>query len=173
MYSDHMAVIGLGSNVGDRLMHLSQARWDLATKGVLLQSSSVYETSPWGYSEQGPFLHAVVSIQTRLTPQELLQFMQEVEARAKRNKTILNGPRSLDLDLLLFDDLICTEQSLILPHARMTERDFVLSPLCEILPDLIHPQLKLSIKDLCNQVEMHTLTGNVFAWDGSSINPVV
>lgn len=94
--------------------------------------SSIYETAPWGYTEQAPFLNGVAQVHTELTPHELLRQLLEIENRLGRTRTVRWGPRSIDLDLLLYDDVTCETADLILPHPRLTQRLFVLVPLAEL-----------------------------------------
>lgn len=171
--TDVLAVIALGSNISDRLQNLSHARWMLSTWGTLVASSPIYETFPWGVEEQEKFLNAALVLKTRLTPEQLLEKMQEIEISAKRIRSVPNGPRSLDLDLLFYENTILETPYLVLPHPRMAERDFVLRPVCDVLPDFVHPILNRTMQDLLKTAGIRTLTGNVFDWDGSSINRMV
>lgn len=136
-----LAYIGLGSNLGDRLAHLRRAVVELtAYPGVCLEAaSSVYETAPQGYLDQPFFLNAVLSVRTCLAPFALLKVMGQIEARHGRQRPIHWGPRTLDLDLLLYGQEQIDTPELVLPHPRLTERAFVLAPLCELAPDLRHP----------------------------------
>lgn len=136
-----LAYIGIGSNLGDRRAHLETGLEELtAVPGVKLESvSSAYETAPQGYTDQPSFLNAVFSVRTTLSPHDLLLIMQEIENRHHRHRHLHWGPRTLDLDLLLYGDCRIETEDLVLPHPRITERCFVLAPLCEIAPDLCHP----------------------------------
>jgi len=135
------AYIGLGSNLGDRQAYLTgglQALGDLP--GTRIEAlSSLFETPPAGYLDQPFFLNAAAALQTSIPPEELLQAMQVIEASHHRQRTLPWGPRTLDLDLLLYGNRILCTHTLILPHPRLTERCFVLAPLGEIEPDLRHP----------------------------------
>jgi 2-amino-4-hydroxy-6-hydroxymethyldihydropteridine diphosphokinase len=136
-----IAYIGVGSNLGDRLGYLEAGLGELAAvPGVAIESvSSVYETAPQGYVDQPSFLNAVFSLRANLSPQDLLATMQGIEDRHHRQRRIHWGPRTLDLDLLLFGDRQWCTAELVLPHPHMADRCFVLVPLCEIAPDLRHP----------------------------------
>ena len=135
------AFVGLGSNLGDRLGNLRSAARALArTPGIAVRrSSSVYETAPVGGPEQGDFLNAVVEIETGLEPRELLEVLQGIEQRLGRVRHERFGPRTIDLDLLTFDDEVIDEPDLTLPHPRMHERAFVVVPLLEIGAETILP----------------------------------
>lgn len=132
------AFVGLGANVGDALETLTSAVFALHdTEGVAVEDvSGVYETAPWGGVEQDPYLNAVVRIRTTLSPDELLQELQVTEAAFGRDRSREErwGPRTLDLDLLLYGDETIATDDLVVPHPRMHERAFVLVPLLEIFP---------------------------------------
>lgn len=131
------AFIALGSNLGDREANLRAAR--SALPGVTAVSR-VYETDPvGGPAGQGPFLNAVVALETELSPRELLRLAARLEAEAGRVRTEVWGPRTLDVDILLVGDLEVDEPDLVVPHPRMWERDFVLAPLADVAPDLVQP----------------------------------
>jgi 2-amino-4-hydroxy-6-hydroxymethyldihydropteridine diphosphokinase len=135
------AFLGIGSNLGDRLANLQQGA-DLlaATAGVdVVASSRVYETDPIGGVEQPDFLNAVLEIETRLSATELLARCLEVESELGRTREVHWGPRTLDVDLLVFDDAEIAEPGLIVPHPRMHERSFVIMPLLELAPDPMLP----------------------------------
>jgi len=133
-----VSYIGLGSNLGDRLVNINKAieylkeNQDITVEKV----SSIIETEPQGGPPQGKFLNAVVKIKTSLAPQDLLRFLQDIEAKLGRTRLIRNGPRTIDLDILLYDNKVIDEPNLEVPHPRMFERDFVLKPLLEIEPDI-------------------------------------
>ncbi|MDN5376289.1 MAG: 2-amino-4-hydroxy-6-hydroxymethyldihydropteridine diphosphokinase [Thermacetogenium sp.] len=139
--AERRVFLSLGSNLGNRSAYLEAACRELAAHPEvrLLSRSSLYETEPVGYRDQGWFLNQVVEVATTLEPRALLAFIQEVENRLGRKRLIRWGPRVIDLDILLFGDLVLKTPELIIPHPRMYERSFVLVPLQEIAPDLIHP----------------------------------
>ncbi|GAA3749069.1 2-amino-4-hydroxy-6-hydroxymethyldihydropteridine diphosphokinase [Terriglobus aquaticus] len=149
-----LAAIALGSNLagehGSREAILEGAVNALNALGTVKARSTWHETDPVGYAEQPRFLNGAVLLQTDLPPQELLRGLLRVEQRFGRDRThgIANGPRTLDLDLLLYDDLILEAPELVLPHPAMHTRSFVLAPLAEIAPDWIHPLLRTSVRDL-------------------------
>ena len=139
----HIAFIGLGSNLGESCEQLSQALADIAQlpETLLLSQSSLYRSAPVGFLHQPDFVNAVAKVATGLTPQALLAALLQVEQRYGRERTFHNAPRTLDLDVLLYDDLQLQEQGLTLPHPQMHLRAFVLLPLLEILPDCIIPDI--------------------------------
>lgn len=145
------AYIALGSNQGDRELNLLRA---VAEIGKLPDSrvtglSPFYETSPVGVTDQPGFCNAVLRLSTILSPLELLHHLQDIEHRVfKRSRTVRWGPRSIDLDLLLYADQVIDSQELTVPHPRMAERRFVLEPLCALSPELIHPLLGSTVRDL-------------------------
>jgi 2-amino-4-hydroxy-6-hydroxymethyldihydropteridine diphosphokinase len=147
--------IGLGSNEGDRLGLLSKAIHALGTRdGVhVVQLAMVIETEPVSGIPQGPYLNTVVELETTLSPRELLRVLQLVERDLGRRPSIQRwGPRPIDLDLLLYGDRIIQEPDLQVPHPRMHERRFVLEPLAQLAPDLIHPLLGAPIETLRRQL---------------------
>lgn len=136
-----LAYIALGSNLGERLDYLQMGLDSLRSLPAieLVAASSIYETEPQGYTQQPTFLNAVCSVRSALSPLELLTAMQAIEKDHKRQRHIHWGPRTLDLDLLLYGKRQLDSDLLVLPHPYMTERDFVLAPLCQIAPQLRNP----------------------------------
>ncbi|BBI99040.1 2-amino-4-hydroxy-6-hydroxymethyldihydropteridine diphosphokinase [Ferrigenium kumadai] len=137
----HIAFVGLGSNLQDPGSQLQHAFSDLdRLPGTrLLQRSSLYRSAPVGYLDQPDFVNAVAKIETALTPHELLQALLQIEHDHGRERTFRNAPRTLDLDVLLYDDLQLHEHGLTIPHPQMHLRAFVLQPLLEIAPDCVIP----------------------------------
>lgn len=129
------AFIGLGSNLGDRHRHLGDAVIGITSLGELLAVSSLYETAPIGGPPQGDYLNQVALVATHLSARRLLDGMRSLETAAGRERAERLGPRTLDLDLLLYGNEVVDEPGLKVPHPRMTERRFVLEPLLEIRPD--------------------------------------
>lgn len=148
-----ISFLSLGSNLGDRLDHLSKAITALANqpKIKVLKVSSVYQTKPVGGPEQEDYLNAVVKIQTELSALELLDVTQSIENNEGRIREVRWGPRTLDIDVLTYDDLISADEKLTLPHPRISERAFVLVPFFEIDPQATISGLG-KIADLYNQI---------------------
>ena len=148
------AYIALGSNLsspaGSPAETLRRAQTDLASLGVVTQASSLYATMPVGNTDQPPFLNAVVALETEMEPQELLAGLLEIERRFGRNRATMppKSARTLDLDLLLYDSQVMETSDLSLPHPELAARRFVLAPLAEIAPTLVHPVSEKSIADL-------------------------
>ncbi len=150
------AFLGLGSNIGDKRANLDYATERLAEiEGIEVEKVSSYcETAPVGYAEQPNFLNAVVRIKTVLTPHQLLDVCLQIEQELKRIRTIKWGPRTMDIDILLFDDLVIDDERLIIPHPYMHERGFVLEPLCEIVSEeTLHPIYKKTIREMLMDLE--------------------
>ncbi len=144
--------LSLGSNLGDRYHHLSEARRLLQKSGVrIIKESSIYETEPVDYLDQPWFYNQVLEVETRLNPISLLALIKDIELRMKRKNTIPKGPRTIDIDILLAEKNVFQTQKLIIPHPRMSFRNFVMIPLTEIAPDLIHPLLHKPISILAQQ----------------------
>lgn len=133
-----IAYLGLGSNLGDREAHLREAVASLVPLDEAVEVSPLYETEPVGGPPgQGPFLNCVVRLHTSLGPRDLLEVARRLEDRAGRVRTVRNGPRTLDVDVLLVDDLAYEDTELTVPHPRMHERAFVLAPLEDLDPGLV------------------------------------
>lgn len=142
------AYLSAGSNLGDRKGNLELALTCLESENTVKKISSYFETEPVGYRTQPWFLNIAIEIEVCRTPLELLDLCQRIEESCGRVRTFPNAPRTLDLDILLFDDEIICDARLVVPHPRLQERRFVLEPLAQIAPDLIHPVLKQSIQSL-------------------------
>ncbi len=137
------AYIALGSNLNDRklLLALAMEKLQHHPSITVTKQSSVIETDPAGGPPQGRFLNQVIEIQTTLDPEKLLQELQQIELSLGRQRRQKWGPRTMDLDILLYGDSVISQPALQIPHPRMHNRPFVLQPLCEIAPDVLHPVL--------------------------------
>lgn len=141
--------IGLGANVGDREANINRALVELVRAGCALsQVSSIYETAPVGFSDQPDFLNAVAEIETDLGPGELMDALAGIERKIGREETFKWGPRTIDLDILLYGDRTLAEDNLAIPHPEMSKRAFVLVPLAEIAPNARHPASGLTAREM-------------------------
>lgn len=151
------AYLSLGSNLGQREANLAEAVRSLSHDDqiTVITTSSIYETAPWGYPDQPDFLNCAAEVKTTLGPVPLLERVKEVEAQVGRQPSFRYGPRAIDVDILLYGDLVIQVETpdLQIPHPRMTQRAFVLIPLAEIVGDVMHPVLQCAIKELARQVE--------------------
>lgn len=150
--------IGIGSNVGDRHAHVDLARQALAAldRTELVAFSPVYETEPVGPLPQGAYLNAAAALDTELDPYDLLDALRSIEQQTGREPTERRekwGPRTLDLDILLFGDRVLSRDELIVPHPMMHDRWFVLKPLADIAPKAVHPLLEMTVEELLKYVE--------------------
>ena len=149
----HTVYLGLGTNLGDRRMNLQTAIRALPPAVLVRAESKIYETPAWGYEDQPRFLNMAIEAQTELAPKDLLAHIKEIERRLGRKATFRWGPRVIDIDILFFDELVLESPQLIIPHARLQERAFVLVPLRDLAPDLMHPVLHKSIRQLSEEVD--------------------
>ena len=156
--SRHVVFVALGSNMGDRGAHLSFAVGELekAQGCRVLSVSGFIETAPYGYTEQDDFLNGCLKLETLLTPHELLESLHDIEEKAGRVRDVRWGPRTLDLDIVFYDDIIMSDDVLRIPHAQAHKRAFVLAPLKEIAPNMLHPVLGKTVSELLEELE----TGN-------------
>ena len=150
----HKAYIGLGSNIGDKDKYLKEAinKISIEKNIEMVKQSSFITTKPWGYLEQEDFLNAIIEIETTLEPEELMDLLLKIEEELDRERIIKWGPRTIDLDIIMYDDLISSNEKVILPHPRMHEREFVLKSLNEIAPYLMHPVLHKRIFTLLDEI---------------------
>ena len=163
--------IGLGSNLGDRVATLRTAVQRLETLGGVNAVSSLYETEPVGYLEQPRFLNAAVVLETALAPADLLRALLGIERDLGRTRSFPDAPRTLDLDLLLVEDVILDTPELTLPHPRLPERAFVLVPLAEIAPELVHPGSGRTVWEILRALPDRGGVG-LFASAGWEFSPV-
>jgi 2-amino-4-hydroxy-6-hydroxymethyldihydropteridine diphosphokinase len=144
----HFVYLSLGSNVGDREAQLRDAETRLAAVGRVVAVSSFYETEPVEFTQQPWFLNCALALETSKTPQQLIAAILRIEEEMGRQRVQKKGPRSIDIDILLFDDVILDSPELTIPHPALQQRRFVLEPLAEIAPEVLHPVLKKTIREL-------------------------
>ncbi|UYU43097.1 2-amino-4-hydroxy-6-hydroxymethyldihydropteridine diphosphokinase [Bacteroides salyersiae] len=147
-----MVYLGLGTNLGDKEQNLRMSVKKIEERiGNVVSLSAFYATAPWGFSSENSFLNAAVCVETTLLPLQVLKETQGIERELGRTEKSVNGlyaDRLIDIDLLLYDDRVMDAEGLILPHPLMTERRFVMEPLSEIAPDVVHPVLHKTMKEL-------------------------
>jgi len=155
----HTVYLGLGSNQSDPINQIKNAT-ELIEKietSKITKKSSLYESLPVGYLDQPNFINQVISLQTSLSPAELFERFQLIEFQLKRVKKIVNGPRTIDIDILLFNQEIILTKDLTIPHPRMLDRAFVMIPLLEIEPNILVPKIS-NLKEILGKLDKKTLT---------------
>lgn len=152
----HTAYIGIGANMGDKRKNIDDAINIINNSNhtKVTKISEFYETKPVGYEEQDDFLNCAIEIETLLNPVELVRYLLSIEKELKRERVIRWGPRTIDLDILLYDDIISSKDEIVIPHPRMHERMFVLQPLCDIASYAIHPLFNERIHSLKEELEV-------------------
>lgn len=144
-----IAYIGIGSNLGDREENCRKAISLMSENGIAVKKqSSMYETEPWGVKDQPKFINMAIEIETSKNPEDLLGILKNIERQMGRTESVKWGQRIIDLDILLYDDLLVETPHLEIPHPFMHEREFVLKPLCEIAPDIKHPVVGKTIEEM-------------------------
>ena len=156
--------LGLGSNMGNRQGNLDKALDLLSQRLPVEQVSSIYDTEPVGNINQPHFLNLVCQVHTRLAPMELLTLAKGIELKLGRAPGTSNAPRPIDIDILFYGDQVVKTKELVIPHPRLAERAFVLIPLAEIAPDLVHPVSGKTVRELLQGV---TETQGVLRWENS------
>ncbi|HUX61632.1 MAG TPA: 2-amino-4-hydroxy-6-hydroxymethyldihydropteridine diphosphokinase [Ignavibacteriaceae bacterium] len=153
----------MGSNKGDKVLFLRKAVQEIAddSKCKIELNSSIYETIPYGIKEQDNFLNAVIKISTLYNLTELFCFLKSIETKLGRLGGAKWGPREIDLDILFFNEIIYSDGKITVPHKEIEYRDFVLTPLCEIAPNLSHPVLNQKISDICIDKKDMTIIGKI------------
>lgn len=151
----HSAFIALGSNLGDKKENINRAIGYIkdSIDCKVFSVSEFIETKPVGYLDQDNFINGALEIETLLTPEELMDRLMEIEELLKRERKVKWGPRTIDLDILFYDNIISYKEKIILPHPRINERAFVLKPMCDIAPYYIHPVLNKSMLELLNNLD--------------------
>lgn len=158
----HKVALSIGSDLGDRLAYLRRAVDAIAERSMrVMKHSSVYDTPSWGAEDLPPFLNACVIAETEMLPRELLRAIKEIERDLGRVDRGHWSARTIDIDILLYDDLTVSERDLVIPHVFMHERAFVLVPLAEVEPGMIHPTSGLSAVDLLNDLPPIDIEGMV------------
>ena len=145
--------IALGSNIENRERNLELATKEISNFSKIIKKSNIYETEPVGYKEQGKFLNQAIEIETNVSPTELIIKLQEIEHKMGRTREIKNGPRTIDLDILFYENEIVETAALKIPHPRLHERTFVLEPLKDIAPEKKHPILGKTIQTLWTKIK--------------------
>ena len=140
--------LGLGSNLDDRLGNLARAIEALSPKVHVIEKSPIYETPPWGFIDQPSFLNLTLKAETAMEPLRLLKTLKKIESDLGRKPSVRWGPRRIDIDILFYDDLVFERYGLTIPHPRLHERAFVLVPLADIAPGMVHPVLGKTIREL-------------------------
>ncbi len=150
----HTAIIAIGSNLGDKLANCKKGIEALEFCGVKISACShFYKTEPVDYTDQDWFINAAVRVETDLPPIDLLKLLKSLEKKLGRIETVRFGPRTLDMDIIFYGDLVFEKDGLHIPHPRMHKRVFVLRPICDIVPLFIHPVLKQDMKTLLSLIE--------------------
>ena len=155
----HTVYLGLGSNQSDPISQIKNAtdHIEKIETSKIIKKSSLYESLPVGYLDQPNFINQVISLQTSLSPAELFERFQQIEFQLKRVKKIVNGPRTIDIDILLFNQEIILTKDLTIPHPRMLDRAFVMIPLLEIEPNILVPKIS-NLKEILGKLDKKTLT---------------
>ena len=149
------AYISIGSNIGDRVANCFNAMEIIGSGSMdvtVLEKSSLYETDPWGKTDQGPFVNAAIKVSTSLGPAELLAFLKSIESRMERTNSGKWGPRVIDLDIVFYGNVVSAGEALTIPHSHAHERAFVLIPIAELAPGLVHPVFGKTVTELAATV---------------------
>lgn len=151
--------LGMGSNIGDKSENLKLGLQQLRKNEIeIIKISSLYETAPVGYLDQDNFYNIVLEARTEKTPEELLVCLKSIEKNMGRKKTVRFGPRNIDIDILLYEGVVLNSDILTIPHERMTERAFVMVPLSEIAPNVIHPIYLKPIQEIADGLDKSGIT---------------
>lgn len=149
-------ILSLGSNLGDRIAHLQEALNQLAAIGSTSKCSAIYETAPWGFESEHSFFNICIEFWTDISPEELLQKIGSIEQMCGRSRTSGSySSRTLDIDIILYDNLIIDHENLTVPHPLYDQREFVLAPMAEIVPELTDPRNEKSVLELWTDLGQH------------------
>lgn len=149
MYVENWVALGLGGNMGNRLQNIGKAQMLISQQvGEIVKVSALYQTAAWGHTDQPDFLNQAIIVKTPFTPKMLLNKCLYIEKQLGRRRDIPWGPRTIDIDILLYNDAIIDKETLQIPHPHMQNRRFVLQPLADIAPNYRHPQHRKSLKEL-------------------------
>ena len=153
-----MVYIGIGSNLGNRISNIENAKYYLKINGIeILKVSSFYETLSWPDSSKPKFINIIIQSNTKFSPEKLMKIFKLIEKKLGRKKSLKNFPRTCDIDLISYRNKV-KSNDIIIPHKRMTERNFVLIPLYEIAPNWIHPETNKSVKELIFSLPIKDIT---------------
>ena len=147
------AILGLGSNIGDKKQNIFIASDLISKLGTNFKISPLYETFPHGFEIQPNFVNAVCVLEVNFSPWEFFDCTSSIEKKLGKNKSFLNAPRAIDIDVLMWGNHVFNTPNLILPHPRISDREFVLRPLIDLLPELIHPVTKKTIYEMYNDIK--------------------
>lgn len=164
MQNKHRVFIGLGTNLGNRPWNLETALRRLPPAVTVTAVSRLYETAPAYVLDQPPFLNGVIQAETGLSPADLLTALKQLEVSIGRAKTVRYGPRQIDLDILFYEDQLVSLPHLQIPHPRLQERGFVLHPLADIAPDLVHPKLGVTVRQMLAALPAQDGVLNITDW---------
>lgn len=149
--------VAFGSNIGDRYEAISDALKLIEENGMkIVRKSNIYETEPYGYVDQPPFVNGAIEVETNLDCRQVLRILLDIEIQIGRVRLFKWGPRIIDLDIILFNNEVYNEEDLKVPHPDMQNRDFVLKPLNDICPDYVHPILNEKISELLSKLQQST-----------------
>ncbi len=160
----HIAYLALGTNLGDRIANLRAAQIALEPEVHVLRCSPIYETPPWGFTDQPSFLNQALEVETGLSPSDLLKTLKRLEEKLGRQPNFRNGPRLIDIDILFYDSLVLSQSGLDIPHPRIEDRAFVLVPLADLAPDQRHPVNGRTVREMLDQVDREGIS--LFSPDG-------